>query len=123
MEVHWEPITESALWDEINASLERMSVAQRRVWDCVCVVPEKWAQHPYGDAGGGFWVVGTIGCLAIWFNDIEDGFNLSRYRRHGELDEYWCNQDNLEWTLGRIILMLDGKLDLPSASPPMPLTE
>lgn len=34
--------------------------------------------------------------MKLWFNDIEDGFNRSKYSDFGKIDEYWCNQDRLE---------------------------
>lgn len=48
-------------------------------------------------------MVGLIGTTAVWYNDIEHGFNRSRYTSHGQLDEYGCNQDQLEWTIQHII--------------------
>ena len=71
----------------------------RRLWDAIRVEPEKWQQHPYGDAGGGFWVVALIGRTVIWYNDIEEGFNRSVYSEYGVIHDYWCNQDELNVTL------------------------
>ena len=56
----------------------------------------------YGDDGGGFWVVGLIGKKVIWFNDIEEGFNISNYSIHGQIDDYNCNQDKLDWVIQRL---------------------
>ena len=53
------------------------------------------AYNPWGDRDGGFWVVAVIGRHAVYFNDIEDGFNISRYEVAGTLVEYCCNQDEL----------------------------
>ncbi len=72
-----------------------MSPTERRLWDLVRLPPVKWQQEPWGNEGGGFWVVGIIGMQVIWYNDIEDGFNVSRYVREGRIEEYWCNQDDL----------------------------
>jgi len=33
-----------------------------------------------------------------WYNDIEEGFNRSGYSTYGTIDDYWCNQDELELT-------------------------
>lgn len=71
----------------------------RRLWNAILVEPEKWQQHPYGDAGGGFWVVALMGRTVIWYNDIEEGFNRSVYSEYGVIDDYWCNQDELNVTL------------------------
>ena len=80
-----------------------MTALQRRFWEVVRVVPAKWRQHPYGDCCGGFWVVAIIGQCVVWYNEIEEGFNLLRYSQHGLIDEYWCNQDQLEWTLESVL--------------------
>lgn len=97
--VDWEPISEAALLDRISQGCARMPDAQRRLWDAIRIEPEKWQQHPYGDAGGGFWVVGLIGRTAIWYNDLEDGFNRSTYANYGVIDDYWRNDDELDITI------------------------
>lgn len=76
-----------------------MNASDRRLWEAISFTPEKWAQHPWGDKGDGFWVVAVIGRSVIWYNDIEEGFNISRYTKYGTIDEYWCNQDELRITL------------------------
>lgn len=75
-----------------------MNPLERKFWDSVCIDPEKWQQNPFGNAGGGFWAVALIGRIVVWYNDIEDGFNRSRYLSYGTIpaNEYWCNQDRLE---------------------------
>ena len=75
-----------------------MNLSERRFWDAVSIPPQKWQQHPYGDYGGGFWVVAIIGSQIIWYNDIEEGFNRSTFKRFGIIpdEEYVCNQDDLE---------------------------
>lgn len=118
----WQPISESKIWDLIIDSLERMSLEQKRLWEVVQIVPEKWSQHPWGNEGGGFWVVGIIGSNVIWYNDIEDGFNRSTFTKFGEIDKYWCNQDELEWTVQNIINEIrDGYDSSGYCGPPQPL--
>jgi len=99
----WEPVTESRLWDFINSGLEDMTPEQERWWDLIKVIPEKWQQEPYGNSGSGFWVVGIIGQTVIWYNDIEEGFNRSTYSTLGRINEYWCDQDELNWSVQKII--------------------
>ncbi len=110
--IDWEPISEAALVKRIGQGRARMSEASRRIWEAVRIPPEKWAQHPYGDAGGGFWVVAVIGRTAIWYNDIEDGFNRSAYTTYGTLDGYWCNQDEMEVTVQYLANALSEGKDL-----------
>lgn len=81
------------LWDLINEAEKRLSPPQVRLWEVIRVLPHKWIEKPYGTSGGGFCVVAIIGNSVIWYNDIENGFNNSKYHEDGTIDEYWCNQD------------------------------
>jgi hypothetical protein len=108
----WEPISEVALLARISQGYARMTQAQQRLWNAIRINPEKWQQHPYGDAGGGFWTVGLVGRTAIWYNDLEDGFNRSVYCTYGLIDDYWCNQDELDVTVEYLANALSGGQDL-----------
>jgi hypothetical protein len=110
--VDWEPISVDALLARISQGYARMNQAQQRLWDAIRISPEKWQQHPYGDAGGGFWTVGLIGRTAIWYNDLEDGFNRSVYSTYGVIDDYWCNDDELDVTVQYLANALSGGQDL-----------
>jgi hypothetical protein len=110
--LEWQSISESALVGRIAQGRARMSSAHRWLWDAVCIPPERWQQHPYGDAGGGFWVVGLMGRMAIWYNDIEEGFSRSVYSTYGLIDDYWRNDDELDVTIGYVANALAGGADL-----------
>jgi hypothetical protein len=110
--VGWEPISEEALRDRIAQGVARMAPSHVRLWEAVRVDPQKWQQHPYGDAGGGFWVVAIVGQTVIWYNDIEDGFNRSRYSAYGQIEDYWCNQDELELAIDYLMSTLEHGADL-----------
>jgi len=60
------------------------------------ITPEKWQCSPWGDAGGGFWVVGELDGAVVWYNDIEDGFNVSPCTVRGIIDQYACNQRSFQ---------------------------
>ncbi|MDC6169482.1 hypothetical protein [Paucibacter sp. XJ19-41] len=110
--LEWEPIAETALRKRIVQGQARMSLPQLRLWEAIRIEPVKWQQHPYGDQGGGFWVVAIIGASVIWYNDIEEGFNRSRYSQHGTIDDYWCNQDELELTMQYLVNAIEQGSDL-----------
>jgi len=99
----WEPISEAEIWDELNQAAGRMTVPQERFWEAIRIPPEKWAQEPYGNLGGGFWAVAVIGRIVVWFNDIEDGFNFSRYSAHGTIGQHFANQDELELVIQELM--------------------
>ncbi|HYD81557.1 MAG TPA: hypothetical protein VEC06_17260 [Paucimonas sp.] len=119
--MEWEPISETAIWENINEACLRMSPPQAKTWEAIRIIPEKWQQSPWGNRGGGFWAVAIIGRLVVWFNDIEDGFNVSRYSQHRVIDEYWCNQDELEVAVQRVMNILESGYDgSANAGPPIP---
>jgi hypothetical protein len=99
---NWSPIPEADLIDSINKAWIRMSRSQKTFWELIAIYPEKWTQHPYGDEGNGFWVVAIVGRWIVWFNDIEDGWNVSEYIRYGEFEDYCCNQDPLEIAIEKL---------------------
>lgn len=106
----WQPTSEAEIWDEINASRERMTLPQRRVWEVIRIDPVKWSQKPYGDLGGGFWVVAIAGYCIIWYNDIERGFERSFYKEFGDIGEYSGYEDDLEGLVQQIMNEFDGGL-------------
>jgi hypothetical protein len=61
----WQPLSEVELWDKLNQAWDRMTLEQRQVWEAIRVLPQKWALTPYGNQGGGFWVVGLIGRTVV----------------------------------------------------------
>ncbi len=110
--VGWTPIPERDLRARIRQGEARMTASQRRLWNAIRIEPEKWQQHPYGDEGGGFWAVGLIGRSVVWYNDIEHGFNRSQFTVYGTIDDYWCNDDELETTVDYLLTTLERGADL-----------
>ncbi len=106
--MNWKPASEEDIRDLIDSACERMSAEQARVWERIKVPPEKWDLDPWGNEGNGFWIVALIGRWVVWFNDIEWGFNLSRYASYGTIGEYWCNQDGLDAVVDDVVSGLRG---------------
>ena len=115
----WTPISETAIWDKIIQAESRMNPEQSRLWELLKIMPSKWQQSPWGDLGGGFWVVGLIGGYVVWFNDIEDGFNISQFKSYGRIEGYWCNQDELECTVQSILSAIQYGYSFAKCSPPI----
>ena len=100
----WHPIRLTDLQAILSRDLVECTVEQREFFDRARVAPVKWRLAPLGDQGGGFWAVAVNSDRVLWYNDIEDGFNVSRFDVRGEIprDEDWCNQDSLRWALPRL---------------------
>ena len=118
--VSWQPITERDLRARMRQGEARMTPEQLRLWKAIRIEPEKWLQHPYGDQGKGFWVVGLIGRTVIWYNDIEEGFNRSEYAIYGEIKDYWRNDDELEVTVQYILNAMSQGSDLVKMATDLP---
>jgi hypothetical protein len=102
----WTPITPENLQGQIANGEKVMDVALWPMWQAIRIDPVKWQLHPWGDEGSGFWVVAIFGRHVLWFNDIEWGFNISRYSVAGTIGEYCCNQDELQHSMVQIKRMM-----------------
>jgi hypothetical protein len=90
----WTGIAREELLSDIEEGLASADDEVRAAWERMQVEPQKWRCSPWGDAGGGFWVVAELPGQVVWFNDIEGGFNVSPFTTRGVIDEYWCNQND-----------------------------
>lgn len=100
----WEPIDIVRLQRRMADGLQAAGEELRSFYRQTARGPEKWDLHPWGDPGGGFWVVALHEDRVLWYNDIEDGFNVSAFEREGLIsrDQYWCNQDGFQCALMRL---------------------
>jgi hypothetical protein len=88
----WKPITEEDLFGLIEAGELTLEPSALAVWKLLLIRPVKWHLHPWGDVGGGFWVVAVVGQECVWYNDIEDGFDISPFSTFGTIGRYQCSQ-------------------------------
>lgn len=95
----WTPISLTKLEEWVSRGESRLQGEVLNFWKLIKIKPQKWQEKEYGEEGGGFWVVAIFGNQIIYFNDIEDGFNISPYETYGQIKEYWCNQSELDWEI------------------------
>ena len=100
----WSPITKEELENLMSIDLNHN---QLFLWNAIKINPEKWIENEKGKEGNGFWVVAILGKEVIWYNDIEEGFNISPYSEYGLINDYGCEQDRLDWCLNKIISRLN----------------
>ena len=117
-EMTWEPISRELLFELIAKDLAEATAEERAKFSAAATSPAKWQLSPWGDLGGGFWVVAATDDRVLWYNDIEDGFNVSSFVTHGRIPsgDYWCNQGNLLSALPALAGCAQGKF-----GPPRPL--
>jgi hypothetical protein len=97
----WKPATLAEIEQLIHGDLADCSPDLIAYFARVRIAPGKWQQHRFGDEGGGFWAVAIDANRVLWWNDIEEGWNVSTFSTRGRIpdDEYWCNEDPLKWAL------------------------
>jgi len=117
----WTPISRDELEAILASEFDTCSADQQALFKELACPPVKWRQSPWGDLGGGFWVVAIRQGRVLWYNDIEHGFNVSRFTVPGTIpeNEYWCNQDELRWALPRLV----GESTAMNLGPPQPVPD
>lgn len=114
------PISRESLDELTVEQLAEVTQEQRALFARTAIVPTKWQLSPWGDPGGGFWALAVMENRVLWYNDIEDGFNVSRFNAIDTIPstEYWCNQDELKGALPALEGQPQGKFGPPK---PLPL--
>ena len=97
-----QPISKEKLEAFIAEGLHNADDDVLKAWASMRIEPTKWQCSPWGDDGGGFWVVAIRDGMVTWYNDIEEGFNESRFVKEGIISEYGCNQDDFSQYLQRL---------------------
>lgn len=95
----WKPAEKAWIENDIEGQLWLLEEPKRALWALIKVEPHKWQQSPWGDQGNGFFVVALFGNNVLWYNDIEDGYNISSFTRFGIIDEYFSNQNELHHSI------------------------
>jgi hypothetical protein len=100
--MEWQPITRNELLRHVT-NLEYLFVDdQKCFWHFIRIEPEKWTEETMGMVGGGFWVVAIFGHKVLYYNDIEEGFNISPYHKYGVIDDYLPGQNLLHEIVGSL---------------------
>ncbi len=103
-------VSENELLALIADGESRLSPKQRRLWERIKIVPEKWQAGEYGDETSGFWVVGMFGHQVLWYNEIEEGFGVTPFTKFGYLDTLHYETDDLAIPVRRLMRFIDDGL-------------
>ncbi len=100
-------LSEAELTAMITAAEAELNPKELRLSELIKISPARWSGGDYGRETGGFWAVGVFGHQVLWYNEIEEGFNLSRFTIYGKIDDLWCNQDELNWVIARVMRFVE----------------
>ncbi len=98
----WEPITKAKLGKIIERDLKLCDTRQLAVWKKYSVIPKK-APIDRNNQTGYVFIVAIKNNEAMYYEDVEEGFNLSPLGEDGKILEHWCNQDELPFALNNWI--------------------
>lgn len=112
---------EQSIPNHIQSEIDQLGEDWDVIWRMIRVQPVKWQLHPWGDEDDGFWVVALFGHRVIYYNAIEDGFNVSTFHQFGVIDHYVCNTDSLEECLNLIVWAMERNVPIPGFGPPQRL--
>ena len=83
---------------------EKLELEKKEIeeWKKVEIIPKLWKIR---DKSYFMWAVGIKEDRVIFYNEIEEGFNISIYHSKGIINDCWCNQDTIRQTLHSLNLI------------------
>jgi len=96
----WKPIAKNELEALIEEQVQECSSNQKEIFNKYRVPLEEHKIIRYGKPEKVF-VVARRDNEAMYFEDVEYGFNFSPLDENGTIKEHWCNQDELKYALSR----------------------
>jgi 5'-deoxynucleotidase YfbR-like HD superfamily hydrolase len=94
----WEPITQPELEALIAEQLDDCPQELKELFEKYQVPLKEHKISRYGSNEKVF-VVALKDNEAMYYEDVEDGFNFSPLDKNGTIIEHWCNQDELKFAL------------------------
>jgi len=107
----WTPINEDIIKKDVEYCNDILfnKPSYLKFWEYIKITPEKWQENTMGKDGGGFWVVAILGKSVIYYNDIEEGYNLSTFIDYGKIENYNCSQMELHEMIESLFYEIDRK--------------
>jgi len=94
----WQPATVDEVQNIVNRDLAECDAEQTATFEKYAVGPYLASIVRHGRKETVV-VVARKGNEVIYWEDVEDGFNISPIDAEGQLLEHWCNQDELAFAL------------------------
>lgn len=90
----WKPATIAEVKQILKKDLATCNAEQKAIFDRYSVEPYAAPIVRYGQPESVI-VVARRNDEVIYWEDVEDGFNVSPIDKNGTILEHWCNQDQL----------------------------
>ena len=90
----WKPISLEKLKRHIELQEFLLTEEEKAFWCFMQIEPEKWVDNAYQQEPVEFFVVAIFGHRVIYYNDIEEGFNISEFEEYGRLKGSGANQNS-----------------------------
>ena len=100
--MNWTPISLKELNNIIETSVAVMDTEVLYFWNSIKIVPEKRLVPSYSNEDY-FWIVGKIKNYIIYYNDIEEGFNISLENNLSYIEVISAEQDELHFALMKLL--------------------
>jgi hypothetical protein len=94
----WRPTSQKKLEAIIREQFAECTPEQRETFEKYRVPMRRVDIQRYGKTEHVF-VVAQRGLEAMYYEDVEEGFNFSPLDTDGNILEHWCNQDELKYAL------------------------
>jgi hypothetical protein len=94
----WKPATIERVSEIVAKDLNDCDVEQLAAFNKYRVEPFSASIVRYGQTESVV-IVARNGDQVIYYEDVEDGFNVSPISSDGRVLEHWCNQDELRFAL------------------------
>jgi hypothetical protein len=90
----WKPISLATLSRHIELQEFLLTEDEKAFWHFIRINPEKWVDKGYQPEKVEFYVIAIFGRRVIYYNDIEEGFNLSEFDEYGWIRGGGANQND-----------------------------
>lgn len=94
----WQAQTVADIQRIVEADLELCSDDEKRIFREMAINPTRYPINRYGELDYVF-VVAIRDSEVLYWEDVEEGFNVSRLGANGQILEHFCNQDTLSHAL------------------------
>ena len=101
---NWTALKKGDLMMEIFLAEQNLDQDSSAFWEQIKINPIIWRCKDVIEDN--FWVVAKYKNYIIWYNDIEEGFNISTFKTEDEILRYSASKDELNQAIKKLINQL-----------------